>query len=92
MEHSILHPNYNPDTVDSDVALLKIPMEDSNLEHPNLACLPKSEQDVPVGKKCTIIGWGKEKSSHVYGTDVLHEAEVRFRFILTCESLKNIFF
>ena len=88
VEHSILHPNYNPDTVDNDVALLKIPSE-TQVDHPNVACLPKlsvpkpqlgerreNQGMPPVGAKCTIIGWGKEKNSHVYGTDVLHQAEV----------------
>ncbi len=82
MEHSVLHPDYDPDTVDNDVALLRIPYEEA--EHQdhgslveNAACLPHPGQPLPAnGAKCTIIGWGKEKNSHVYGTDVLHEAEV----------------
>lgn len=40
------------------------------------ACLPDQKEDLPVGTHCMIIGWGKKKSAHVYGTEVLHEAEV----------------
>ena len=79
VEHSVLHPKYNPDTVDYDVALLRIPT-DENEELPedqNVACLPGPGQPLPpVGTKCTIIGWGKEKNSDVMGTDILHEAEI----------------
>ena len=81
MEHSILHPKYNPDTVDNDVALLRIPSENYSPFHKDqtlsMACLPEAGASLPEGgAKCSIIGWGKEKNSHVYGTDVLHQAEV----------------
>ena len=92
VEHTVLHPAYNPDTVDNDVALLKIAMDDEEeVRLPTaspaqsagsasigVACLPRPSQALPAaGSKCTIIGWGKEQSAHVFGTDVLHQAEVR---------------
>jgi hypothetical protein len=42
------------------------------------ACLPDQDEILPEYDEahCTIVGWGKEKNSHVYGTEVLHEAEV----------------
>lgn len=42
------------------------------------ACLPAQDEELPVNAQCTIVGWGKEKKSHRYGTDVLHEAEVSY--------------
>ena len=82
---AVLHPDYNPDTVDNDVALLKIPEttdthrssgQGSSWDFPS-ACLPEDGEDLPpTGSHCTIVGWGKEKNTHVFGTDVLHEAEV----------------
>ena len=121
VEEVKLHPLYNPDTVDNDVALLKIPslitkptdnppidedfptpsvLEDLNFRNlrksrrlrkenyeskesryfPSV-CLPEQDEDLPVGTHCTIIGWGKKKSSNVFGTDVLHEAEVITPFL-----------
>ena len=72
-----VHPDYDPDTVDNDVALLRLP-ELVPMDHGvRLACLPQPSQSLPVTQKCTIIGWGKKSSSHVFGTDVLHQAEVR---------------
>jgi hypothetical protein len=41
------------------------------------ACLPRHEQELPpVHQLCTIIGWGKKRSSDAFGTDILHEAMV----------------
>ena len=40
------------------------------------ACIPEQDEDLPVGSYCTVIGWGKKKSSNIWGTDVLHEAKV----------------
>jgi hypothetical protein len=119
VEHYVIHPNYNPETVDNDVALLRISTsEDDDIfgdsiygqaksttrkkrgrgghrrghqnkkNNPSImsfspACLPEQDEELPAADAhCTIIGWGKEKNSHVYGTDVLHEAEVIESFYL----------
>ena len=80
---AVLHPDYNPDTVDNDVALLKIPATETADREGGLpefpsACLPDHGEELPpTGSHCTIVGWGKEKNTHVFGTDVLHEAEVK---------------
>ncbi|XP_071440074.1 uncharacterized protein [Hetaerina americana] len=80
VEEAIIHPDYDADTVDNDVALLRLPMWASSgrgdgLGH-GLACLPRPRQALPLRRLCTIIGWGKRKSSDAFGTDILHEAEV----------------
>ena len=77
VEEVFVHPEYDPETVDNDVALLRLP-EAIKLGQQGirLACLPQPGQSLPITQKCTIIGWGKERSSHVFGTEVLHEAEV----------------
>lgn len=74
---TVKHPEYNPDTVDNDIALLKIPASvklDQQQSVP--ACLPNPHQVLPTTKLCTIIGWGKRRLTDAYGTDVLHEAQV----------------
>jgi hypothetical protein len=71
---SITHPHYDADTVDSDLALLKI------AETPpgqSLACLPAPRQKPPAHQLCTIIGWGKKKATDLEGTEVLHQTEVQ---------------
>jgi len=120
IEYSVLsvvqHPNYNADTVDNDIALLRIPTGDEEnsgfdvdfdgtrngrkIQHHNkgrgkngrrnnkkisnakfsTACLPDQDEVLPEYDEahCMIVGWGKEKNSHVHGTDVLNEAEVNY--------------
>ena len=101
VEKVIPHPDYDKATVDNDVALLKISMNDADQLFGNFkkrgvkkyrhrksprissfspACLPDENAELPVGTKCTIVGWGKERNKNVFGTDVLHEAEVRILF------------
>lgn len=57
------------------MALLELP-EDVAGSGVGPACLPEQGAPLPVGEACTIIGWGKERNTHIFGTDVLHEAEV----------------
>ena len=73
---AIIHPDYNRDTVDNDVALLELPEPVRLGRHAALACLPEQAEMLPDQEHCTIIGWGKEKKSHFFGTEVLHEARV----------------
>ena len=72
-----VHPDYDPETVDNDVALLRLPESVQTVHGIRMACLPQPRQLLPITQKCTIIGWGKESSTNVYGTEVLHEAEVQ---------------
>ena len=77
------HPSYDADTVDNDVALLRLPMDVRPDRYRGFACLPRQEQELPPAHRlCTIIGWGKKRSSDAFGTDVLHEATVYF-FVLS---------
>ncbi|XP_069947479.1 uncharacterized protein [Cherax quadricarinatus] len=71
-----IHPQYDSTTVDNDVALLQLPEAVASGPYIAPACLPDQGAGLPVGDTCTIIGWGKERNTHIFGTDVLHEAEV----------------
>ena len=77
VKRAIIHPDYNRDTVDNDVALLELPEPVDLGPSAALACLPDQDEALPDQDHCTIIGWGKEKKSHFFGTEVLHEARVR---------------
>ena len=74
---AITHPGYNRDTVDNDLALLELPSQAALGPSAGLACLPPQGAPLPSTDHCTIIGWGKERRSHYFGTEVLHEARVR---------------
>ena len=71
-----VHPNFNMDTIDSDLALLK-------LRHPVMpsavtwhACVPETEDYLPTNTTCYAVGWGKLKDFHLFGTDILREAKI----------------
>lgn len=76
VEYAVTHPQYDVDTVDNDVALLRLPAGWST-DPPGVACLPRPRQPLPARRLCTILGWGKRRSSDMFGTDVLQEAQVR---------------
>ncbi|XP_066983059.1 uncharacterized protein [Macrobrachium rosenbergii] len=76
VSRSVTHPKYDSTTVDNDVALLQLPEPVDPGPRIFPACLPEQGATLPVGDTCTIIGWGKERNTHIFGTDVLHEAEV----------------
>ena len=68
--------------MDNDLALLELPGGGADLGRAAaLACLPGQGEQLPTTDHCTIIGWGKEKKSHFFGTEVLHEARVSDFFI-----------
>jgi len=77
VELAVTHPGYDADTVDNDVALLRLPVDVRPDKYRGFACLPRHEQELPPAHRlCTIIGWGKKRSSDAFGTDILHEATV----------------
>ncbi|XP_021934617.1 trypsin V-A-like [Zootermopsis nevadensis] len=77
VERAVTHPGYDADTVDNDVALLRLPAEVRPDKYWGFACLPRYKQELPPAQQlCTIIGWGKRRSGDPFGTDVLHEATV----------------
>ncbi|RZF47746.1 hypothetical protein LSTR_LSTR006010 [Laodelphax striatellus] len=84
VERAIKHTAYDSDTVDNDIALLKLPASSGapSGRLPTPVCLPRDYQALPpTTSLCTIIGWGKRKSTDHYGTDVLHEAQVCVRLV-----------
>ncbi|GAB6033673.1 hypothetical protein CHUAL_013731 [Chamberlinius hualienensis] len=71
-----VHPDYDPETVDNDVALLKLSSPILWTKYVQLACLPKASSALPQDRLCVILGWGKETHLAVLGTEVLHQARV----------------
>ncbi|XP_033210972.1 coagulation factor X isoform X3 [Belonocnema kinseyi] len=76
VDSMMIHPEYDADTVDNDVALLRLPVTLTPSSSRGIACLPTPNQPLPTNQRCTIIGWGKSRPDDDFGTDVLHEAEI----------------
>lgn len=88
----IIHPEYDADTVDNDVALLRLPVTLTSSPSRGIACLPAPKQPLPTNQLCTIIGWGKSSVTDDFGTDVLHEVKVcnfnlrNFDYLIKCKN------
>jgi len=55
----IFHPDRNPpQTVNLDIALVKLAHAVELSEHVNVACLPREDDNVPPGTYCVTAGWG----------------------------------
>ncbi|CAI6343919.1 unnamed protein product [Macrosiphum euphorbiae] len=91
VERIIIHPRYNPNTIDNDMALLKLRALDLEIDGGlNLqpACLPPSDfqRRKRKPKMCVVIGWGKVQSQDSYGSRILREARVPIVGQRTCRS------
>ncbi|XP_034944180.1 plasma kallikrein isoform X2 [Chelonus insularis] len=82
-----IHPDYDVDTVNNDVAMIRLPITLSPSNLRGIACLPESKQSLPTNQLCTIIGWGKSKTTDNFGTDVLHEAKIPIVSSRLCRSM-----
>ncbi|GAB6023778.1 hypothetical protein CHUAL_008530 [Chamberlinius hualienensis] len=85
VEH-YLHPNYNPGTMDNDIALLKLSSPVVASKYVQLACLPKMNASLPQGQSCVILGWGKESHTDLTGTEVLHQARIPIVDMNSCQN------
>lgn len=73
---TIIHPEYDVETVDSDIALLKLRKPFKMTKYVSVACLPPPNQVREVDSLGTILGWGKRKDTAFVGSEVLHQAQV----------------
>ena len=71
-----VHQDFDINTIDSDIALIKLKRPVTVDRYVNIACLPQPRDLLPPNTLCYAIGWGKMKDSHAFGTDVLREARV----------------
>lgn len=78
VEKSIVHPKFNLETVDSDLALLMLARPVKKTTKPRYVCVPHGlmEEHFPEGTACQLLGWGKLHETHATGTHILREATV----------------
>ena len=81
-----VHPDFNKETIDSDIALLRLKTPVRLSKYVSIACVPDAGSVLPNDTLCYAIGWGKMKNSHIFGTDILREAEVPMVEREECES------
>lgn len=59
VEETFLHPDYDDQTVNNDVALLKLRHPLKFNQHVRPICLPDPTDDLKIQTRAVIIGWGK---------------------------------
>ncbi|XP_067910364.1 transmembrane protease serine 5-like [Heterodontus francisci] len=86
VEKIIFSNNYDHATHDYDIALMKLknPIEYSNTVR--AVCLPGYNQQVALGKKCWISGWGHTSADSYKVEDILKEASVPLISTERCNS------
>lgn len=75
-EQEFPHPEFDYHTITNDIALIKLRHPPSAFTQPGYACLPSDNYSPPRDHLCTIVGWGKLKNTHSYGSNSLQEAQV----------------
>lgn len=69
-----IHPEFNTSEYNNDIALLELEYPLAFNERVQPALLPEEGEELELGSKATVIGWGKTESS--YWSDVLLEVQV----------------
>lgn len=86
------HPDFDVETVDNDIALLKLRKPFKMTKFVSVACLPSETTQMDVDELGTILGWGKRKNSAMFGTDVLHQAKVPIASVQDCRNVYQDYF
>lgn len=86
------HPEFDVETVDNDIALLKLRKPFRMTKFVSVACLPSPKTEMAVDQLGTILGWGKRKNSAMFGTDVLHQAKVPIASLHDCRNVYQDYF
>ncbi|XP_046400892.1 transmembrane protease serine 9-like [Ischnura elegans] len=60
-----VHEDYDPDTINNDISLLRLPKSAQVTQYVNIIALPprSMQGDDLVGQKLTVSGWGKQSDS-----------------------------
>ncbi|XP_009282561.1 PREDICTED: transmembrane protease serine 9 [Aptenodytes forsteri] len=83
----ILHPSYNADTADYDVAVLELKRPVTFTKYIQPVCLPDTGHHFPTSKKCLISGWGYLKEDFLVKPEFLQKATVELLDQTLCSSL-----
>ncbi|NXE27876.1 TMPS5 protease, partial [Ardeotis kori] len=76
VEKIISHPLYNDNSLDYDIALLKLQAPLNFSDAIRAVCLPPSQQDLLPGTRCWVSGWGYTSPGQAQVSETLKEALV----------------
>ncbi|XP_009893035.1 PREDICTED: transmembrane protease serine 5-like, partial [Charadrius vociferus] len=82
----IYHPLYNDNSLDYDIALMKLQVPLNFSDAIRAVCLPPSHQDLLQGTQCWVSGWGYTRPDQAQVTETLKEALVPLIGTQRCNS------
>eukprot|EP00985_Skeletonema_marinoi_P004330 scaffold1890_cov132-Skeletonema_marinoi.AAC.6 len=82
---SVVHPAYNQETAENDVALILLPRDVKNADKIRYAKLNEDTNEPGDGEPLRVMGWGTT-SSGGSGSDILLQAEVDYVTNEVCSS------
>ncbi|XP_009980441.1 PREDICTED: transmembrane protease serine 5-like [Tauraco erythrolophus] len=82
----IYHPLYNDNSLDYDIALMKLQVPLNFSDAIRAVCLPPSHQDLFQGAQCWVSGWGYTRPDQAQVTETLQEAPVPLIGTKRCNS------
>ncbi|XP_010080959.1 PREDICTED: transmembrane protease serine 5-like, partial [Pterocles gutturalis] len=82
----IYHPLYNDNSLDYDIALMKLQVPLNFSDAIRAVCLPPSQQDLFPGTQCWVSGWGYTRPDQAQVTETLKEALVPLIGTKKCNS------
>ena len=75
MERVEMHPDYDYDNFNNDIALIKLKKPVVFKKHINSVCLPKQDESIST-KIGYVTGWGKTKFTSDKRPSILQEAKI----------------
>ncbi|XP_010132914.1 PREDICTED: transmembrane protease serine 5 [Buceros rhinoceros silvestris] len=86
VEKIIYHPLYNDNSLDYDIALMKLQVPLNFSDAIRAVCLPPPHQDFFQGAQCWVSGWGYTRPDQAQVTGMLKEALVPLIGTKRCNS------
>ncbi|KAM9313415.1 tissue-type plasminogen activator [Gastrophryne carolinensis] len=77
VERIIKHPQFDEDTFDNDIALLKLKSCAMETDTSRPACMPVRGQGLPAWTECEISGYGRQEEFSAFFSEQLKEGHVR---------------
>lgn len=86
IEDMKIHENYDNETLDNDIAIIKLATQVKFNKYVSPICLPFEGQDF-TGRIATAIGWGILHHQGLKGSDILMEVKVSVWDISRCKAV-----
>ncbi len=77
----VVHPAYDYETDDADIALLELQY------HAGIRTIPVSAYDALVGELATVVGWGSTDVDNIYFPEELYEVDLPIVNRSTCKNI-----